>query len=135
MRYHVIGVIDGRRMEMPVEASGVVDAIRTAEDAGMVVVDVVGVPETGVNLRSTSVPTPPDPAPQRIDGPMSGPPPMPTKRKGDSPLLCFGLGFLIPIVGVIVGLFKWKDDQAAAGAAIVGAIIGFLIWGSVISGL
>lgn len=116
MKFTVIGVIDGRRMEMPVEASGVVDAIRTAEEAGMVVVDVVGVPETGVNLRSTSVPKPP-------------------ARKGDSPLLCFGLGFLVPILGVLVGILKWRDDQSAAGAAIVGAVLGFLIWGSIVSGL
>lgn len=118
MKFTVIGVIDGRRMEMPVEASGVVDAIRTAEEAGMVVVDVQAC-DTGCPIGTPNVPAPAKPP----------------ARKGDSPLLCFGLGFLVPILGVLVGILKWRDDQSAAGAAIVGAVLGFLIWGSIVSGL
>lgn len=128
MKFTVIGVIDGRRLEMPVQASNVVDAIRAAEEAGMVVVDVRSVCDVtafGDTTRRYADATVPEFADAK----------KPPARKGDSPLLCFGLGFLIPVLGVLVGLMKWRDDQPAAGAAIVGAIIGFLIWGSIVSGL
>ncbi len=43
MRYVVVGVADGMRLEMPVEASNVVDAIHAAEAAGLVVTHVTEV--------------------------------------------------------------------------------------------
>jgi hypothetical protein len=115
MKFTVIGVIDGRRMEMPVEACSIVDAMHTAEAEGMIVTDV----------RSADNPA----------HAVSYPPPVAKPKRGDSPLLCFGLGFLVPILGVLVGILKWRDDQSAAGAAIVGAVLGFIIWGSIVSGL
>lgn len=118
MRYTVIGVIDGRRMEMPVEASGFIEAMHLAEAQGMVVVEVRAPEGSGFITTGEGWGSPP-----------------PKKPRTDSPLLCFGLGFLIPIIGLLVAFLKLRDDKDAAGAAIVGAVLGFLIWGGVISGL
>lgn len=73
MRYTVVGVIDGRRLEMPVEASSVVVAIKAAEAEGMVVTDVQE--------------SHPDPTTRPVNELAPMPVRSDPKPKGDSPVL------------------------------------------------
>lgn len=115
MRYTVVGVIDGRRMEMPVQACSIVDAMHTAEAEGMIVTDV----------RSTDNPA------HAVSYPP--PPPKPARKPGtDSPILCAVVGLLIPVVGLLMVLLKIRKDPAGALGCLLGSLVGLLLWGGML---
>jgi len=116
MKYTVVGVIDGRRMEMPIQASSVVDAIKAAEAEGMIVTDAVAaVAQSGKTEVERSLSS--------------------ARKPGtDSPVLCAIVGLLLPIVGFLMALVKCRKDPTGALACLLGSVVGFLLWGAVFHG-
>lgn len=117
MKYTVVGVADGMRLEMPVEATNVVDAIHAAEAAGLVVTHV----QEAIPDPTTRPVNELAPVPVRSD----------TKPKGDSPVLCAFVGLVIPLIGFLMALLKARKDPTGALACLIGSVVGFLLWGAV----
>lgn len=123
MKYTVIGVLDGRRLEMPVQASSVVVAIKAAEAEGMVVTDVAGSPTIDYVWTDPSVRPVNElaPIPDRSE---------PPKKPGtDSPVLCAFVGLIIPLIGFLMAIAKCRKDPTGAMACLIGSVVGFVLWG------
>lgn len=107
-RYRVRGWVGDCMMTTIYNVPKALDAREAARMDGMTVVDVL---DLGTLPSPQAVPVAP-----------------PKAERRDSPLLCFGLGVLIPLVGLIVALVKWRDDRDAGCACLIGSIVGFLLW-------
>lgn len=131
MKYTVIGTADGRRLEMPVEASSVVDAIHAGEEAGLVVTDVRGYfsyDDNGEKERTWADPS---------TRPVNELAPPPTRRvdpKPDSGWVGLAvLGFLVPLIGVLMGLVTLRKSTEHGLVILVASLVGFVLWGAMLS--